>query len=701
MSGAGERGAKSRLGGFLHRRGAQILSVWEQEAGALPEGRAIERPVLLDHIPVLLERIGQLSDELGRGEDAEWPRHLAEVHALDRLKVGFSLPDVVRELSLLRDCILRLWTEEQPGGDDLLEVRLLNLALDRALSASVDQYTAARERTLRALDRTSALALETDELDDFLRGLLGVLQESSAAVDTAASLLLEDGDTLRVRAAAGLEEDLRNAFSLRVGEGFAGKIAAERRPVHLRSASTDPLVKSPMVRRKGVKALYGVPLLHGDRLVGVAHVGSLTARAIPEDERQLLESIASRATSGIYQHLLRDTAERRAQALAQSEQRVRLLLENIEDYAIILLDADGRIASWNIGAERTFGYASDIVGAHLSRFYPPESLDAGQPDRELRTAFEEGRADDECWLVKNDGTRFWASGVTNSIRDASGKLVGFTKVVRDLTERKKSEDERGRLLDEARRATRSREQVLAIVSHDLRNPLNSIQLASHLLLASPPNPKAERQLQIIHRSAVRMEHLIDDLLDLASIQGGRLSMDVRAVRASDVARDAVEAQVGPAKERDIELSTELSVDDVEVRCDPHRILQVFGNLLSNALKFCRAGDLVRVKGRVSGDHVLFAVEDTGPGIPDEEKPHLFEPFWSAARHRREGTGLGLYITRSIVEAHGGRIWVESSAGRGSTFYFTLPLATAGNRAVTPEVEGSGDAGEGSPPSPVS
>jgi signal transduction histidine kinase len=171
-----------------------------------------------------------------------------------------------------------------------------------------------------------------------------------------------------------------------------------------------------------------------------------------------------------------------------------------------------------------------------------------------------------------------------------------------------------------------------------------------------------------------MERLIDDLLDMASIQVGKLSIQSRAYSAAALLQEAAENHEPIANEHGLRFTVEPYVSELQVRCDRERVLQVFSNLLGNAFKFCRPGDRVALRAQRDGDDIRFTVADTGPGIPADERQHIFEPFWSAERHAKKGTGLGLFITRGVIEAHGGKIWLASESGRGTAFFFTLPVA---------------------------
>jgi signal transduction histidine kinase len=226
----------------------------------------------------------------------------------------------------------------------------------------------------------------------------------------------------------------------------------------------------------------------------------------------------------------------------------------------------------------------------------------------------------------------------------------------------------------AQRAVRSRENVLAIVSHDLRSPLNTIHMAAAMIAKDAADPRQRKHSETIARASFRMQHLISDLLDVASIEAGRLRVEPRPHDAREIVREALETHEPLAAERGLAVSTKADLEGVRVLCDRERVLQVLANLVGNALKFCGSRCSVEIGARVDGGFLELAVADTGPGIPAAELPHLFDAWWSAERHAMKGSGLGLFISRGIVEAHGGKLWVQSDPGGGATFFFTLPLA---------------------------
>jgi signal transduction histidine kinase len=232
-----------------------------------------------------------------------------------------------------------------------------------------------------------------------------------------------------------------------------------------------------------------------------------------------------------------------------------------------------------------------------------------------------------------------------------------------------------RLYVDSQQALRAREEVLAIVSHDLRNPLNSVTLAASLLHESKHLSKEDReQLDVLELSARRMKRLIEDLLDVTRLEGGkRLPIEPAPVEIKPLLAETYELFKAQAAEASITLQVRAADGLPPLHADHHRVLQVLSNLVGNALKFTPAGGVITIQtDRYDNDQILFTVTDTGPGIPKENLKDIFNPYWQAKRAERLGAGLGLPIAKGVVESHGGSIWVESTPGRGTKFYFTLP-----------------------------
>jgi signal transduction histidine kinase len=256
-----------------------------------------------------------------------------------------------------------------------------------------------------------------------------------------------------------------------------------------------------------------------------------------------------------------------------------------------------------------------------------------------------------------------------------GRVTGAVVVSTDVTSQKRDAQERERLLHEAEQAVADREHVLAVVSHELRNPLNTIGLAAAVLSDMMAGPEAgQKSIASIMRSAERMKRMIQDLLDLSSIQAGRLAIDPRPLDPRSVVGEAVESFEAEAAERGLTLTREVEDRIPLIRADRDRLFQALANLIGNALKVTTSGGVIVSARRDRGEHkVAFSVRDSGPGIPKDQQDLLFEPYWRG-QSTYKGTGLGLAITRGIVEAHGGTIRVESARGAGTTFSFEIPTA---------------------------
>jgi PAS domain S-box-containing protein len=361
-------------------------------------------------------------------------------------------------------------------------------------------------------------------------------------------------------------------------------------------------------------------------------------------------------------------ADRRAHELA-------LLVDNLRDYAILLLDAGGTIMTWNAGAERLKGYAAEeIIGRSFALFYTDEDRERGHPGEELRIASETGRYEEEGWRVRKDGSRFWANVVITALRDDDGTLAGYAKVTRDLSERRAADDA---LRESNTRLARTNEELdrfAAVAAHDLQEPLRTIAGFSGLLRerhSAELSDAARRYVDHINSAVGRMTRLVDSLLGYA-----------RAAEPSGPAGDtaladavaAVLAELGATIEaRGAQVT--VAVDPAaHVRAEPRDVEAVLRNLLSNAVKFAGSdAPRVAVQAEPAEGGVRVVVADNGIGIDPAFRPRLFVPFQrlhSAADY--QGTGLGLAIAQRVVERNGGAIGVDSTVGEGSRFWFTLP-----------------------------
>ncbi|MGH8257379.1 MAG: PAS domain S-box protein, partial [Steroidobacteraceae bacterium] len=499
-----------------------------------------------------------------------------------------------------------------------------------------------------------------------------------------------------------------------------------------------------------------------------------------------------------YASIFRDLSDRRRQEeqLAQNEERLRALISSVRDYAIVMLDPNGLVVSWGEGAQQIEGYrAEEIIGAHFSRFCPPEAIERGWPEHELRVAATEGRFEDENWRVRKDGSRYWANVVITALRDRNSKLLGFCKISRDLSERRRHEEalrqsqERFRLLIESVQeyaiclldgaghvmswnagaqqiigydsaeiigkhfsgfylpdeihngdpwqqleaarvhgrleaeglrvrkdgtafnahvliapvydgegalrgyshithdltrlrhmraledSGRRMNEFLAVLSHELRNPLAPIRHAAALMQQRPlPDATIERVSAIIDHQVAHLTHVVDDLLDISRVVHGRIKIVHERVEISELIARVLEITTPLVQQRGQALHVAPFDAALAVCGDLVRLIQVLSNLLDNAARYTPEGSEIWLNIHRSGNEIQIAVRDSGRGISAERLPTLFD-FFSEAGHSDSGGGLGvgLGLTRRLVELHGGRIAVRSDGvGRGAQFVVTLP-----------------------------
>ena len=814
----GHRVAPSRgLAELIRSNMERIVAAWAERARQIPGARDLSQSELVDHVPPLLQRIADMADAIASGEKIPEPTDLAAKHARERLALGFDAEEVLVEYSMLRETVIETWSREQEAVD-VAGVLILAKAFDAATGASLREYVEARNRTLEAFSSIFSAGLVSRTGDELLSRLLTVFLESTPVADTAA-IFLREGDRLRLRVSAGLDQEVEDGFSLRIGEGFVGQVAKDRVPAFTRNAAEDERVLSGVLREKRVRALLAVPLLDGDELLGVAHVGSLSAFDLSKQDRRLFEAMVWRATGLIRGVMLREAAERQARqqravadfgarTLATTDLRavyddaVATVRDTLETDLCDILELDargqelllragigyaegavgtvrvaraaGELLGHVLGSDTTVGvedfgrkeracelpaYLRDhgvrsalatVIRGHHGTSMPYGLLTTSTRERRVFTeddhAFVESmaaalsgaitRKDDEWRIRENEEVhRFLSEAsrqmsgsldieviidtVTRLARErfgascsvhlgdeeqghgemqvdggdlsvpirAGSRTVGALRmgspererryasldliVAQELANRAGLAIENARLYRTSNEAVARRHEILAVVTHDLRSPLNTVHMAAETVAEEAPElaPHAERIL----RAARRMDRLIRDLLDLATLEEGRLTMQLDQHEAAKIAGEATDAFRGEAEEQGVELHCDAEPALQAIRCDRDRVLQVLSNLLSNALRATPEGGSIEVHVCRDGDnHARFSVSDTGSGISADEQAHLFERYWRGRTAGYRGTGRGLAIAKGIVEAHGGRIWVESGEGAGTTFHFTLP-----------------------------
>ncbi len=377
--------------------------------------------------------------------------------------------------------------------------------------------------------------------------------------------------------------------------------------------------------------------------------------------------ISDEAIQGVVVNSRDITLEEEAQrALAEREERLRLLVETVQDYAIILLNPEGRVESWNVGAQRIEGYeAREIIGKHFSYFYPPEVVKEGKPEKLLDQAVQMGRVEDEGWRVRKDGSRFWADTILTVLKDNKGQLMGFAKITRDMTQRKQ--------MEELARSNQELEQFAYVASHDLQEPLRMVTSYVQLLAHKYGNKldrEADSYIQQAVDGAKRMQALINDLLAYSRVGNQRRSFD--RVDFEEVLAGALRNLETTLKETGARVTHGLLPTVVG---DFPQFLQLLQNLIGNSLKF-RGKNVPAVHVDVvrKGEEWVFSVRDNGIGIDPKYSERIFEVFKRLhTRSEYPGTGIGLAICRKVVTQYGGRIWIESKEGEGATVYWTLPV----------------------------
>ncbi|WP_375767355.1 PAS domain-containing protein [Archangium gephyra] len=455
---------RARLCDFIREQRPRILESWEREMRLLPVLRDFSHHRLMGPLPAFLERVAEVVETVHTGEDRTLDGIPGE-HALERLHVGLDVEQVAQEYAVLRACVLERYGEHLAvvgrwdSGVMMREVVCFNRTFDEAMTAAISRYARARERTLVALDRISEAALGTEDLDAFLPRLLRVMLETAEAVDSV-TLLLREGDVLRVRASVGMEELVAAGFSVRVGEGFSGTIAAERRPKELRSVE------------QGIRALYGVPLMEGAEVLGVAHMGSRTAFEFSNEDKLLFRAMVGRATGLIVQAQLVARERAARQEAEERKQLLRLVIEESGD-AIIMADERGQVHIFNAEAERLHGVGREEVaslgGMLASSLRTVDGRPMPREETPLARALRGAPVKGTHWVVRRpDGSVRTLCGTALPIRRPDGSLAGAVLTARDETERLMREVETAEALGLLDTLLATAPVGLSFVDRDLR-----------------------------------------------------------------------------------------------------------------------------------------------------------------------------------------------------------------------------------------
>ncbi|HVS31240.1 MAG TPA: PAS domain S-box protein [Thermoanaerobaculia bacterium] len=418
---------------------------------------------------------------------------------------------------------------------------------------------------------------------------------------------------------------------------------------------------------RGIEDIYELTYIRKD---GTRFPAIVSVTALRDNEQSIIGYLLIGTDNSARKH-----AEEK---LRWTEESFRLMVESVSDYAIVMLDTEGRIASWNTGAQRIKGFhADEILGRHFDTFYPKDDVARGKPQRDLEQAASSGRLEVEGWRIRKDGSLFWANIVFTAIRDQNGGLRGFAKLTRDLTERNKVEATLMNAKALAEKANLAKSDFLSSMSHELRSPLNAILGFAQLLESDSPPPtpaQGESIIQILNAGWYLLE-LINEILDLAAIESGKLSMSLEPVLLNEVMSECQSMIEPVAQKRGIRMSFPHGDAVYCVNADRTRIKQVLINLLSNAIKYNRPDGSVVVEysEKSASGRIRITVTDTGDGLSPEHVGQLFQPFNRLGQEvgGEEGTGIGLVVSRRLVELMDGAIGVESIVGKGSTFWVEL------------------------------
>jgi PAS domain S-box-containing protein len=358
----------------------------------------------------------------------------------------------------------------------------------------------------------------------------------------------------------------------------------------------------------------------------------------------------------------------------------RLLLENLEDYAICVLDVNGLIVTWNAGAQKLTGFSADeIIGQHFCKLYPLGDLEHDKPDRLLNAAARDGRINDEGWRARKDGGQFWASIALTALRDESGKLRGFGEIVREVKDKEVS-----LTITNLEKANRMKDDFLAMVSHELLTPLTSAVGWIKLLRDGRLSPRqVQHAIEVIDRNLMAQRDLVEDLLNVSRVLSGKLTVHLQRVSLGPIIQQTIDSLQPLIDAKQLRIEVDLDLDTDTVNVDPVRFQQIVWNLLTNAVKFTPIGGSIRVQLKRGDNQAILSVSDTGEGISREFLPYVFDRFRqadSARPERHGGLGLGLSIVRHLVELHGGSVSANSRGpGQGSTFSVSLPMPSENSK----------------------
>jgi PAS domain S-box-containing protein len=355
------------------------------------------------------------------------------------------------------------------------------------------------------------------------------------------------------------------------------------------------------------------------------------------------------------------------------------IIDSLQDYSIFTLDQDLNINSWSSGSTKIFGYETDeVLGKSFEIIFTQEDLKSGIPKREIETSLEEGRATDNRWHVTKDNIRFYAYGLVFPLTGLNGELLGYVKILRDLTERKQSEDAIKNYVRELEDLNTHKESVLAILSHDLRSPLSAIIGTAKYLKENFHKMKPEviqEMLDLLYKSSTDELEMLDYLVEWARIKYASDVFSPEKIKLTDYINKVFETLSDSATINTINLHHDVEAD-TSVFADGKMLISIIQNIVSNAIKHTEIGGNISISAKYKNDKIIVQIKDNGVGMSHEIMEKLFTPQMktlSESRKKNKGAGIGLLLVKGFLEKNGGEIWVESVEGEGSSFYFTLPV----------------------------
>ncbi|WP_371436582.1 chemotaxis protein CheB [Polaromonas sp.] len=588
-----------------------------------------------------------------------------------------------------------------------------SLAADSSAQARHPLVDALEAELLQAQDRLRSMAGEssasTEELrasNEELQTINEELRSTTEELETSREELQAVNEelttvnaelTLRIEEASEINDDFLNLMnSADIGTVFVDREMLVRRFTP-QAATLFNLLPADVGRPLlDIRHRLDYPQLEADIASVLRHLKRVEREIRSDDGRWFAAQVAPYRTSedrieGAAIALF-DVTSRRAteDRLRSTERRMALVAESMRDYAIVTMDASGTIATWSTGATRIFGYEADeIIGSAFEVLFVAEDRESGKPEEELRRAREFGRCDDDRWHLRKDGQRIFCSGITTPLGD-NGAL-GFAKIARDFTDVELREQRRDQALAAERAASGRlqeanalKDRFLAVVSHELKNPLSVIQMNAQLISHLPvvaADPRALRSAHSIKSAVASQTQLINALLELSRANMGKIVLSPAIVDMADLVRNVIDAAQDDARKKQLTLVATL--ESAPMFVDPVRIEQIVWNLVTNAIKFTPPEGTIQVKLTVQSFAVRLAVEDSGVGIPGEHLDHVFEMFHRGdpgATRGIQGLGIGLALVKQLVDLHHGSVAATSAGlGKGSTFTVTLPQAVGDGR----------------------